>query len=205
MAVNIYQLCIFLDFLEEKFGSDVSGVVRSHIIALMGSWGRKYSGIIGQYFEAIQIGRALPEREPLLAGDPSIQIDNNIAKAILSASEEEKKALYVLLGQSLSRGRISAEAAFGGVIEEIEFRPEIIIGLCRPEEIPLAWSEACGSFERQLQRRHNNPLFPSEKRTVITAELVVARSQDLCDLCQLQEDSKRTLSTQSRNVRFLAI
>jgi hypothetical protein len=196
MAVNVYQLCIFLDFLEKKFGSDVSGVVRSRIIALMCSRGRKYSGIIGQYFEAIQIGRALPEREPLLAGEPSIQIDNNIAKAflrILSASEEEKKALYVLLGRSLSRGRISAEAAFGGVIEEIEFRPETIIGLCRPEDIPLAWSEACGSFERQLQRRHNNPLFPREKRTVITAELVVARSQDLCDLCQLQGDSKRTL------------
>jgi len=61
------------------------------------------------------------------------------------------------------------------------------------QPVTLVWLQACGSFERQLQRRHNNPLFAKAKRTVTTAELTEARSQDIRDQLQLREDSSKIL------------
>lgn len=194
IGVNIYQLSILLDFLERKFGKDLSEIVKAHLISLMSRG--EHATAIRNYFEAIQTGRTMPEREEYFAGKPQIQTDCNVAKAFLSVvseSAEVKTKLYPLLGQSLTLGRISAEAAFGGLVEQIEFRPETVMGLCKPEKSSIVWSETCGAFERQLQRRHNNPFFPPEKRRVITAEVLWARSQDLYDLLQLQADIERCL------------
>ena len=194
LCVVFYQLSIFLDFLERKFGSDLSDVVRSHIIALMSKG--KYAAYAEKYFDAVQTGRALPEREERLADEPLLQTDSNVAKSFLSSvaePEEEKTNLYPILGLSLSRGRVIAESAFGGFVEQIEFQPETILGLSKPEDSSPAWSKPCGAFERQLQRRHNNPLFPPEKRCVITAELLWARSQDNYDVLELQEGMRGLL------------
>lgn len=42
----------------------------------------------------------------------------------------------------------------------------------------LLWSERPGCFERHLQRKHNNPLFPPTERGVTQAEVDAARTRD---------------------------
>ncbi len=192
IAVNIYQLSVFLDCVEQKFGSDVSDIVRSHLITIMKKAGSV--SLVEGFFDSIQVGRATPERDPVWADKPDFQVDCNIPRAILSIcseSEEEKHALYPVLAQSLSLGKISAEASFKGLVDQIDFRPEATVGLRKPEDIPPHWSEVCGCFERQLQRRHNSPLFSLDLRRVTTAELIIAKARDLADLRQLEEDSKK--------------
>jgi hypothetical protein len=192
VAVNVYQLCIFLDFIERQFGTDVAEIVRSNLITVMSKG--KTGDVIKKFFDAVRTGRTTRERELFFTDSPAIQVDCNVAKALLSiASEPEdvKHALYPNLGQSLTLGRISAESSFGELVKQIEFRPESVFGFRKPEEIPVRWSEACGCFERQLQRRHNNALFPPAKRRITTGELIEAQSRDLADLEKLQADSQK--------------
>jgi hypothetical protein len=189
ICVNVYQMTIFLDLVELKFSSDVSGIIQSHIIAIMNKG--DISKKMAPFYQAVQLGRANPDREQFFAHDPAIQVDCNVAKAFLAIAaetQEEKDAIYPLLGKSLTLGRVSAETAFQGVVGTIEFRPETIIGLRKPEDIPIAWSELCGCFERHLQRRHRNRLFPSERRRVSTANLIEAQVRDWADVRQLQTD-----------------
>ena len=35
VAVNVYQLCIFLDFIERQFGSDVAEIVRDELFKVV--------------------------------------------------------------------------------------------------------------------------------------------------------------------------
>jgi hypothetical protein len=44
-----------------------------------------------------------------------------------------------------------------------------------------AWRRKPGAYERQLQRRHNNLLFPAARRVVTTADVLAARRQDAAD------------------------
>jgi hypothetical protein len=189
ISVNVYQLSIFLDFLERKFGSDVAGIVKSHIIALMNKG--KVGAIIHRFFSAVEVGRATPEREQFWAHNPAVQVDCNVAKAFLALAaetQEEKDAIYPLMGKSLSLGRVSAEAAFGHLVESIEFRPETIFGLRKPQDISVNWSDTCGCFERHLQRRYLNALFPLERRGVSVGEIAEARAKDIADLKKFKTD-----------------
>jgi len=54
--------------------------------------------------------------------------------------------------------------------------------------IPVAWSELCGCFEHQLQRRYMNGLFPPDRRRISTAELIEAKAKDAADVRQLQTE-----------------
>jgi hypothetical protein len=42
----------------------------------------------------------------------------------------------------------------------------------------IEWEENPGCFERHLQRRYNNPLFPTERQKISTEELTQARAKD---------------------------
>ena len=44
-----------------------------------------------------------------------------------------------------------------------------------------AWRKKPGAYERQLQRRHKNLLFPAARRVVTTADVLAARRKDAAD------------------------
>jgi len=94
----------------------------------------------------------------------------------------------------VARRNFTAEATFGGLVEQIGFRPESIFGFRKPEEIPMLWSEKCGCFERHLQRRYLNALFPPERRKVTTSDITEARSRDSADLQQLLTEIGKAFS-----------
>lgn len=149
---------------------------------------------IDLFFRAVWAGRAKPEREQFFAHDTACQVDCNVSRAFLdlvSGTQTEKDAIYPVLAKSLGLGRFLAETAFGDLVKGVEFRPETIVGLRKPEDIPISWSEKCGCFERQLQRRHMNALFPVERRTISRAELLEASMKDWNDLRQLQSDAAK--------------
>ena len=52
------------------------------------------------------------------------------------------------------------------------------------------WRTTPGAFERHLQRRHNNPLFPPERRTVSTLDVLEARRKDDAEYQELLKDVK---------------
>lgn len=183
ICVWAYQLSIFLDCVERKFGLDVAELVKSHLLTLMNK--NDPDGMMQRYLDAVQSGRALPERELFFAGIPAIQVDCNVAKAFLATAaeaEDVKAAVFPILGNSLTLGRISAEARFSRLADLISFRPEAVFGLRKADEIPIQWSDSPGCFESHLKRRHNNPLFPAERRTVSSSEIAEARARDLADL-----------------------
>ena len=49
------------------------------------------------------------------------------------------------------------------------------------------WSESPGAFEQHLQRRHNNALFPKERRKITQSDIDAARKRDLKDYELLRE------------------
>jgi len=94
------------------------------------------------------------------------------------------------LAECLEHGKSSALQAFIPMIQALELKPETIAGLRRPPapspkvERPypeLAWSIEPGCYERHLQRRHQNPLFPSASRVVTQEEVDAARTHDAAE------------------------
>lgn len=66
------------------------------------------------------------------------------------------------------------------------------IGPFNPASFPSwKWSAKPGAFERHLQRRHNNPLFPIERQQVSAADVYYARVKD----AQALADVRRGLSS----------
>lgn len=64
------------------------------------------------------------------------------------------------------------------------------IGPFNPTTYPAwRWSSRPGAFERHLQRRHNNPLFPASRRVVTASDVYYARLRD----AQAIEDVRRAL------------
>ena len=84
---------------------------------------------------------------------------------------------------------------------EPEIDPEILQTFKRLNEAHLAtmpsdleWSENPGCFERHLQRKHNNPLFPEPDREVNQKQIVEARERDQEDAANLQTECLELVS-----------
>lgn len=113
ISVWAYQLTIFLDCIERKFGSDTAHIVKSHLLTLANKWDRKQE--MSRFFDAVVLGRSSTERNQFFKDAPELQVDANIAKALLAicaVSEEAKSAVYTILGHSLTLGRLSAQTRF---------------------------------------------------------------------------------------------
>ena len=81
---------------------------------------------------------------------------------------------------------------YGRDVADIVFNP-MICALKAFDPLPFpewAWRTAPGAFERHLQRRHNNPLFPSERRTVSTLDVLEARRKDDAEYQELLKGVK---------------
>lgn len=63
----------------------------------------------------------------------------------------------------------------------------------------VVWSETPGCFERHLQRKHNNHLFPEAARRVTPAEVAAARNRDSHEAQSFREE----LSLLAQSVRDL--
>src|SRR5258708_17248561 len=189
ISVWAYQLTIFLDCIERKFGFDTAQSVKSHLVTVANRWDEKQ--VMSMYLDTITLGRSSTERDEFLSDASEIQVDVNIAKSLLAISaegEEAKAAIYLILGHSLTLGRLSAQIRFTDLVNKMEFRPETVFGLRKPEETPIEWSPLPGCFERHLQRRHGNPLFRVERLTVAIADALTARARDGADLEKLHLD-----------------
>ncbi|MDO8461710.1 MAG: hypothetical protein Q7S98_02500 [Deltaproteobacteria bacterium] len=57
----------------------------------------------------------------------------------------------------------------------------------------LVWSGNPGCFEKHLQRKHNNLLFPDEKRKISQRDIDLAVEQDLRDIQSIETDYKNIL------------
>jgi hypothetical protein len=94
------------------------------------------------------------------------------------------------LAECLEHGKSSALQAFVPMVQTLELKPETIAGLrLSPALSPkverpypeLAWSTEPGCYERHLQRRHQNPLFPPASRVVTQEEVDAARTHDAAE------------------------
>jgi len=189
LFVWAYQLQVYLDLLEKKFGPDIAKIVESHLLILMNKGDGSLGTSMRRWFDVIRAARYSQEHDERI--DPAIQVDCNIAKALLktiSASEEEKAAIFFYLGHSLTLGRIIAEIRFGRLVDSMQFRPESIIGVRKAEESAVRWSDAPGCFERHLQRRFRNPLFPLNRRDISSSELADAQARDAADFASFFHD-----------------
>jgi hypothetical protein len=60
----------------------------------------------------------------------------------------------------------------------------------QPQNQDLRWSANPGCFERHLQRKHNNLLFPEFARVITQDQITQARDRDQADALELLEDVK---------------
>lgn len=78
------------------------------------------------------------------------------------------------LAECLAHGKDAAKTFFTPMVEAVTTFDAI--------EFPVwTWRNKPGAYERQLQRRHKNLLFPAALRTVTTADVLNARRKDSAD------------------------
>jgi hypothetical protein len=61
----------------------------------------------------------------------------------------------------------------------------------------MRWSDAPGCFERHLQRRFMNPLFPRDRRNISSYELADAQARDAADLANFLREFESLLNRAS--------
>lgn len=66
------------------------------------------------------------------------------------------------------------------------------------------WNDSPGCFERHLQRREGNPLFPAERRIVTRKELEEAREKDRVEQQQFREKVSKFISGLKTEERFVS-
>jgi hypothetical protein len=59
--------------------------------------------------------------------------------------------------------------------------------------LAMMWSPVPGCYERHLQRKHSNPLFPLEDRQVSVAEVRAAQDRDAQDAQELEKEFREIL------------
>ncbi len=173
LAVQVYQLFVFVDMAKGICGLAISEKIRTHALLLL-SFDPKLESRLHALFEAFRAGIAIHEPDSTRwhpIDDPWAKFHIDLAVSVMYPPEwpEERKAeLLMPLAERLGTGRVWAEEIFG---------PE----MKTPIQVADAfqWAESPGPFERQLQRQENNPLFPAIVRIVSSRQVTDARIADL--------------------------
>src|SRR6267143_3024308 len=191
IACETYELRIFLDLLKQRFGSGISKLVEASFASIVDDVDglSMFSRVSAAILRARRLGPAAEGPE-----DPNLRLDLQVANQILSLfgeSDEERRAVRLPLAQSLSRGRISAQFFFPALVAKTDFDPLSVALVTRETEYKgttRRWSEVPGCFERHLQRKEGNLLFPDSERQPTQEEIREACAKDKADLERLQKD-----------------
>jgi hypothetical protein len=105
------------------------------------------------------------------------------------------------LGRCLVYGKDAAIEVFAPMLQMLELKPATILGPQRSTAAPkakeqhseLVWSADPGCFERHLQRKYQNPLFPPASRVVTQGDVDAARARDAVEADSLLEEITKTL------------
>jgi hypothetical protein len=85
-------------------------------------------------------------------------------------TDGEFKGNEVLLGQCIAYATDKASVVFDVMLRNVHYAPETFV--------EWLWSTHPGGYERHLQRRCNNPLFPAERRKITAADVYHAWIKD---------------------------
>ena len=113
------------------------------------------------------------------------------------------------LAECLLHGKNAAVEVFGPIIQLIELKPETVSDLHRPtpsqktdrQPCELIWSQNPGFYERHLQRKYQNPLFPPASRVVTQGEIDTARMRNLSDAETLRKELHHLIKEETSGIK----
>jgi hypothetical protein len=203
-ACEFYEIRIFLDLLKLRFGAGISQLVEASVASIVDNVGSH--AIFSLINGAILHARLLGTTDNGLYGqkNPAPSLELQIAgkiQELFKESNERKQLLRLPLAQSLSHARISVELLFPSIVAKLTFEPASISLVTLETEYrgsTIRWSDTPGCFERHLQRKDGNVLFPESERKPTDAAIREARSKDNLDLAAVEKDVTSTLKTTQR-------
>jgi hypothetical protein len=177
--------------LKQRFGSGIPKLVEASFASIVDDVNglSMFSRVSAAILRARRLGPAAEGPK-----DPNLRLDLQVADQILSIfgeSDEERRAVRFPLAQSLSRARISAQLFFPALVAKTDFDPLSVALVTRETEYKGTtnrWSEMPGCFERHLQRKEGNVLFPVTERQPTEEAIRDARARDEADLGRLRKD-----------------
>lgn len=176
-CVWAYHLNVYLDLIGAKFGKSAEELVRACVTKLIGGTVEDFQDV-EELFGAVSAGRALyrlgmPSLSQVAA---DVAPEHAIAVSFMRAvgiAEEDQTPIFLPFASCLSVARVAAQRYFAPEIERKALIPDA--------EMSISWSPRPGCFERHLQRRYQNPIFPAARRFVTRHDLTTARLTDLRD------------------------
>jgi hypothetical protein len=196
---HAYQLKVLLDLVVGKFGEPIAMLVEASFMALTDeSMDKQLGKPFGATFDKIDEGRSLgPVPYEDIPLDEDLRVDVRVADQILTTLvQEDRPRMRIPLANCLSNARGSAEDVFPGLVAMMDFTPESVDSVKRRDFYAgrtCRWSQHPGSFERHLQRREGNPMFPEPLRSPTDEEIKAAREKDRADYRTAEEATRRWL------------